>query len=66
MSVCRNEEDEIEARKTYYDKTEIKNERQMMIANKIASKGLPFIFGSFVVSYFAIGMSYYHRGIKDI
>ena len=38
----------------------------MLIAENIASKGLPFLFVSFVVAYFAVGITYYNRGIKDI
>jgi superfamily II DNA/RNA helicase len=61
-----NEEEELEARKHYYQNAEVTNVRQMMIATKLATKGLPFMFVSFVVAYFAIGISYYNRGIKDI
>lgn len=63
---ARNEEEELEARKNYYERARVTNEKHMMIATKIATKGLPFMFISFVVAYFAIGISFYNRGIKDI
>ena len=64
--IARDEVAEIEARRQFYEEAEIINERQMMIATKVLRKGLPFLFVSFVAAYFAIGMSYYNRGIKDI
>ena len=64
--IHRDEVQELQARKDFYEEADIINERQMMIAQKVASKGLPFLFVSFVAAYFAIGMSYYNRGIKDI
>ena len=64
--IHRDEAQEVEARRQFYEDLEVINERQMFIATKIASKGLPFLYISYVAAYFAIGMSYYNRGQKDI
>lgn len=58
--ISRIEEEELQARKNYYEKTKITNEKRMKVAIKVASQGLPFIFVAFTVCYFAVGLIYYH------
>ena len=60
--IARNEKEEVEARKDYYQhELFVRKERKMHFAMQVASKGLPSLYFAFSFFYFFIGMLLYNE-----